>query len=91
MIISHSFLALFITDAILSCVVALSIRYTPETKPASQHVEHKNESLFLKTISGYRIVLRDFAYMAFTFAGMIVLLVYQLNNTARSCLLAQIS
>ncbi|MFN8387896.1 MAG: MFS transporter [Anaerolineales bacterium] len=68
---------MFITDAILSCVVALSIRYTPETKPASQHVEHKNESLFLKTISGYRIVLRDFAYMAFTFAGMIVLLVYQ--------------
>ncbi len=77
LIASRSFLALFIVDAVLSGIVALILfRYLPETRPASQHIEHKSES-FLKTISGYRVVLRDFAYMAFTFAGMIVLLVYQ--------------
>lgn len=82
LIASRSFLALFIVDAVLSCVVALILfRYLPETKPTSQHVEHKSES-FLKTVSGYRIVLRDLAYMSFTFAGMIALLVYQQQNSS---------
>ncbi len=82
LIASHSFLALFIIDAVLSSIVALILfRYLPETKPSSPHIEHKSESL-LNTVSGYRIVLRDFAYMAFTFAGMVVLLVYQQQNTS---------
>lgn len=82
LIASHSFLALFIIDAVLSSIVALILfRYLPETKPASQHIEHKQES-FLNTVSGYRIVLRDLAYMSFTLAGMIVLLVYQQQNSS---------
>jgi MFS family permease len=77
LIASRSFLALFIIDAILSLLVAVILfRFLPETKPVSQHIEQKNEN-FLNTVSGYRVVLRDFAYMSFTFAGMIVLLVYQ--------------
>jgi MFS family permease len=77
LIASRSFLALFVVDAVLSIIVAIILfRFLPETKPTAQHIEHKSES-FLNTVSGYRIVLRDFAYMSFTIAGMIVLLVYQ--------------
>jgi MFS family permease len=77
LIASRSFLALFLIDAILSLSVALILYWSlPETKPASPHVEPKSENL-VKTVSGYRIVLRDLAYMGFTLAGMIVLVVYQ--------------
>jgi len=78
LIAARSFLALFIADAVLSLTVAVILyRFLPETKPTS-HVEAARQSeSFLTTIKGYRIVLRDLAYMAFTFAGMIVLIVYQ--------------
>jgi MFS family permease len=77
LIASHSFLALFLIDAVLSLSVAVILYwFLPETKPSSLHVELKNEN-FLETVSGYRIVLRDLAYMGFTLAGMIVLVVYQ--------------
>lgn len=79
LIAAQSFLALFIIDAVLSITVAVILyRFLPETKPAS-HLETeatKGES-FLTTIIGYRIVLRDLAYVGFTLAGMIVLIVYQ--------------
>ncbi|HEX9330456.1 MAG TPA: MFS transporter, partial [Anaerolineales bacterium] len=51
-------------------------RFLPETQPTSHRETKKSES-FLKTVAGYRLVLRDLAYMGFTFAGMIVLIVYQ--------------
>lgn len=77
LIAARSFLALFITDAILSIIVAIILyRFLPETKPAHPNVETKNESL-LTTVTGYRIVVRDLAYMGFTLAGMIALIVYQ--------------
>jgi MFS family permease len=77
LIASRSFLALFVIDAILSLLVAVILFfYLPETKPIAPSVGHKHET-FLETITGYRIVVRDLAYMAFTLAGMIVLIVYQ--------------
>ena len=77
LIASRSFLALFVADAVLSLIVAIILyRVLPETKPVLLTEVKKSES-FLVTISGYRIVLQDLAYMGFTFAGMIVLLVYQ--------------
>ncbi|HUG34383.1 MAG TPA: MFS transporter [Anaerolineales bacterium] len=77
LIASRSFFALFVLDAIISLIVAVILFfYLPETKPSSPAVEHKHESL-IETVSGYRSVLRDFAYMCFTLAGMIVLIVYQ--------------
>ena len=77
LIAARSFLALFIIDAVLSMIVAIILfRLLPETKPVAQDVEKKNESL-LTTVAGYRIVLRDLAYMGFTLAGMIALIVYQ--------------
>ena len=77
LIASRSFLALFIADAILSLTVALVLyRFLPETKP-TLHIETKQSESLLTTVAGYRMVLRDLAYMGFTLAGMIVLIVYQ--------------
>lgn len=77
LIASRSFLALFVIDAILSLTVAIVLYFTlPETRPSSPSAGPRTET-FLETASGYRLVLRDFAYMAFTVAGMIVLIVYQ--------------
>lgn len=77
LIAARSFLALFVIDAILSLVVAMVLyRYLPETKPAPKPDAVKEDSL-LKTVAGYRLVLRDAAYMAFTIVGMIGLIVYQ--------------
>jgi len=77
LIAARSFLALFVIDAGLSLLVAsILLIFLPETKPAVQGEAKKNESLF-KTAAGYGVVLRDLAYMSFTLAGMLVLIVYQ--------------
>ncbi|MGE5462638.1 MAG: MFS transporter, partial [Syntrophothermus sp.] len=77
LIAARSFMALFVLDAVLSLIVAaILFRFLPETKPAPR-AETKQEETFLKTVSGYRMVLRDLAYIGFTIAGMIVLVVYQ--------------
>ena len=79
LIAARSFLALFITDAVLSVTVALILfRFLPETKPTSPaHTEMEHEESFLKTLAGYQLVVRDFAFMGFILAGVIALLVYQ--------------
>ncbi|MBN2258356.1 MAG: MFS transporter [Anaerolineaceae bacterium] len=72
----QSFLALFIIDAVISCVVAiLFYLLISETKPEAQP-EQQHESIF-QTFKGYGVVLRDSAYMAFLVAGMIMGAVYQ--------------
>jgi predicted MFS family arabinose efflux permease len=77
LIAARSFLALFVADAVLSLTVAIILyRFLPETKPAF-HMEAKQGESLLTTLAGYRVVLRDLAYMGFTLAGMIVLIVYQ--------------
>lgn len=77
LIAARSFLALFVIDAILSLTVALILyRFLPETRPASQP-QARQEGSLLKTMAGYRLVLRDTAYMLFTVAGMVTLIVYQ--------------
>jgi predicted MFS family arabinose efflux permease len=77
LIAARSFLALFVADAVLSVIVAIILyRVLPETKPVIP-IEAKRADSFLTTVAGYRIVLRDLAYMGFTLAGMIVFIVYQ--------------
>lgn len=72
-----SFFALFVTDAVLSSLVALILYFKlPETQPAHHKEAKKNESL-KKTFADYRIVLRDAGYISFTMAGILSLLVYQ--------------
>jgi MFS family permease len=77
LIAARSFLALFVADAVLSVAVAVILyRFLPETRPAP-HTEEKSRQSIFATLGGYRIVLRDLAYMGFTLAGMFVLVVYQ--------------
>ena len=71
-----NFLYLFIIDSIISCVVAAIIfRTIPETKPEA-HAHAESETLW-QTVIGYRVVLKDMAFMAFMVAGMLMLIVYQ--------------
>ena len=71
-----SFLALFIADAVISCIVAyLFYLLIPETKP-ERKPDQKPESLFA-TFTGYGQVLRNYAFMAFLVAGMLMGIVYQ--------------
>ncbi|GAB4454554.1 MAG: MFS transporter [Anaerolineales bacterium] len=70
-----NFFYLFVIDAVISCVVAAIIfRTIPETKP-EPHAHAAGESLW-QTVLGYRVVLKDFAFMAFMVAGMLMLIVY---------------
>jgi MFS family permease len=71
-----SFFALFVMDAVISCIVAvLFYRFMPETKP-QDNIAQSNDSL-LSTFKGYILVMRDFAYMAFLVASMLMGVVYQ--------------
>ena len=71
-----NFFYLFVIDAVISCSLAVVVyRIIPETKPAAQaHTE--SESIW-KTVLGYRVVLKDLAFMGFMAAGMLMLVVYQ--------------
>ncbi len=73
-IANKSFFALFVLDAVVSCIVAVIVFvYIPETKPETSG---DSESI-LKTFAGYRIVFKDYAYLAFLFAAILMGLVYQ--------------
>lgn len=75
-IADKSFFALFVIDAVISCGVAfLFYRLIPETKPAPSE-EHAKTSI-LETFLGYRVVGRDFAFLAFMLACILMGLVYQ--------------
>ena len=90
LIAARSFLALFLVDAFLSIIVAIILYvYLPETRPRPQDEEKKSEPL-RKTIAGYGIVLGDLAYMVFTLAGMISLLVYQQQYSSLSVYLRDV-
>jgi MFS family permease len=72
----RSFLALFVIDAIISCIVAvLFYLLMPETKPEA-HPDQPAESM-AATFRGYGVVLRDLAFVAFLGAGILMGVVYQ--------------
>ncbi|HEX7976505.1 MAG TPA: MFS transporter [Anaerolineales bacterium] len=73
---SRNFFALFVIDAVVSCVVATLFYFlVSETQPQG-HAAQRGESV-LTTFQGYRLVLRDLAFMAFLVAGMLMGVVYQ--------------
>jgi len=73
-IANRSYFALFVLDAVISCLVAVMVfMYIPETKPET---DEEPESM-LKTFAGYNVVLRDYAYVAFLVVSMLMGLVYQ--------------
>lgn len=74
---THSFLLLFVLDALFSCITAgIVFLEIPETKP--QPLEHQAEEKKLgETILGYRPVLRDRRYLIYLLISMLMLVVYQ--------------
>ena len=77
---TRSYLALFITDAVLSLITAfLVFRYIPETKPA-ERIDAPRESL-ATTFKGYFTVLRDRFFVFYIFASILAGLVYMNFNT----------
>lgn len=76
LVAARSFFMLFVIDAVMSCIIAMIFyKLISETKPA-EFAEKSHESVW-QTTAGYRHVLRDFAFMAFLFTSMLMLLVYQ--------------
>jgi len=78
---SESYMLLFIADAMSSLITALIVFITiPETKP--EKMNDKPEESVMKTIIGYKEVLKDSVYMMFLAVSMITILVYmQLYST----------
>lgn len=78
---AYNFLYLFIADAVASTITAVIVYLAlPETKPAAS--DDQPEQSFLKTLSGYRVVFRDTAYMAFLIVSLLGTVVYiQMNST----------
>ena len=76
-----SFMLLFILDAVSSLITAVIVLMViPETKP--QHLEHEPEETFMKSIIGYKEVLKDRVYILFLTVSILTVLVYmQLNST----------
>ena len=75
LIAARSFFALFVIDAVISCIVAaILFRLLPETKP-KEVLARKEETLW-ETVKGYRVALRDLAFMSFVVSGMLALVVY---------------
>jgi len=76
-----SFFALFVIDAVISCIVAgLFYAFMPETRPDT-HERHAEEHIF-HTFRGYGIVLRDKTYVAFLVAAVLMGMVYiQMYNS----------
>jgi len=76
LVANRSFFSLFVIDSIISCIVAVFFyRLIPETMPEA-HEDAKHESV-LQTFAGYGQVARDFAFMAFLIASILMLAVYQ--------------
>jgi len=72
---SRSFLALFITDAIISCIVALIVyRFIKETKPETDEVH--SEQTIAQSMGGYGAIARNLAFMAFLFSSIVMGIVY---------------
>jgi MFS family permease len=73
---NRSYFSLFVIDAVVSMVVAVLFYFLiSETKPETS-AESESESV-LQTFSGYSVVMRNLAYMAFIVAAILMGLTYQ--------------
>jgi MFS family permease len=79
-IATHSYLALFISDAVFSLIATAVVLFAiPETKPEIQAGE--KEETTAESFSGYLRVLRDAPFMIFTAVSALAWLVYMNMNT----------
>lgn len=73
---AYNFLYLFLSDAVISIITAILVfRLLPETRPQPKD-KAEHESLW-QTLSGYRVALADRPYLAFIFASILMIIVYQ--------------
>ncbi len=80
-IVTQSYMLLFIADAVSSIITAVIVYVViPETKPQIQD-DHSEETV-MKTIIGYKDVVKDWKFMLFLSVSAITVLVYmQMNST----------
>ena len=78
---TQSYMLLFIFDAISSLITAVIVfAVIPETKPEKQ--DDKPEESVMRTIAGYKEVLKDGVFMLFLSVSAIMVIVYmQMNST----------
>ncbi len=78
---TQSYMLLFIGDAVSSLITAFIVYVViPETKP--QKHDDKPEETVMKTIKGYKEVLKDWVFVLFLSVSAITVLVYmQMNST----------
>jgi MFS family permease len=86
---SFNFLYLFLSDAIISIITAILVfRLLPETKPQPKE-KTENESL-TRTLRGYTQVFSDRPFLAFIFASILMILVYQQMYSSLSVFLRDV-
>ena len=78
---TQSYLILFISDAVSSIITAVIVyAVIPETKPQKQ--DDKPEETVMKTLIGYKEVVKNWKFMLFLSVSAITVLVYmQMNST----------
>ena len=78
---SQSYMWLFLSDAVSSLITAVIVFVViPETKP--ERPEDKPEESIMRTIVGYKEVLKDGVYILFLSVSAIMVIVYmQMNST----------
>ncbi|MBI5954003.1 MAG: MFS transporter [Chloroflexi bacterium] len=86
---SYNFLYLFLSDAVISTITALLVfRLLPETKPQPKE-KTESESLG-QTMLGYLQALADRPFLAFVFASILMILVYQQMYSSLSVFLRDV-
>lgn len=80
LLVSKSYLTLFIVDAVISLIAAAIVMlFLPETKPEA-HAAEKPESM-RQTFAGYARVLKDKSFVLFIGVTVLMTLVYMNMNT----------
>jgi MFS family permease len=80
LLISNSYLTLFIVDAVISLIcAAIVLSALPETKPQAQ--AHTKPETMKQTFAGYKRVFKDSSFLAFLGVTVMMTLVYMNMNS----------
>ena len=85
---AHSYMFLFIADAVTSGITAIIVFLViPETKPLQ--TDDKPVETVMQTMGGYKEVFKDLAFITFVGISTLVSLVYMQMNSSLSVFLLQ--
>ncbi|MFX1385179.1 MAG: MDR family MFS transporter, partial [Promethearchaeota archaeon] len=86
---TKSYMFLFIGDAVSSLITAIIVYIViPETKPQTQ--DEKPEETVMKTLIGYKEVLKDWIFVLFLLISATTVLVYMQMNSTLSVFLREV-